>query len=54
MTEKTIRDADKTLIENDGHERFVESVDKTRTPQEEREDANRNREGGKPGYGKTK
>lgn len=51
---KTIQDADKPLIENDGHRRIAESVDTTRTPLEEIEDAKRNRKDGKPLYGGTK
>ncbi|WP_156461776.1 hypothetical protein [Rhizobium sp. Leaf321] len=45
-------DADKTLIENDGHQRFKESVDTTRTPEQERKDASEKT--ATPGYGTTK
>ncbi|MBD8664397.1 hypothetical protein IFT59_14220 [Rhizobium sp. CFBP 8752] len=45
-------DADKTLIENDGHQRFKESVDTTRTPEQERKDASEKT--GTTGYGTTK
>ena len=45
MTEKTVKDADKTLIENDGHRRFVESVDTSKTPEEELRDSRRGKAG---------
>jgi hypothetical protein len=45
MTEKTIKNADKTLIENDGHRRIAESVDMTKTPQQERDDPKRGQAG---------
>lgn len=47
------RDADKTLIENDGHRRFKESVDTSRTPQQERREAE-DRHKNPAGYGTTK
>jgi len=47
------KDADNTLIEDDGHRRFKESVDTARTPQEERDEAANPLK--KPeGYGTTK
>lgn len=45
MTEKTIKDSGKTLIENDGHRRIAESVDMTKTPQQERDDPKRGQAG---------
>lgn len=45
MVEKTIREADKTLIENDDHRRLAESVDTTKTPEEEIKDPRRGRTG---------
>jgi hypothetical protein len=50
--EDVTHDADKTLIENDGHKRFKESVDTTRTPEQERKDVSEKRV--TPGYGTTK
>jgi hypothetical protein len=41
MPEQTIKDTDKTFIENDGHRRFKESVDTTKTPEEELNEAKR-------------
>ncbi len=41
MPEQTIKDADKPFIGNDGHRRFKESVDTTKTPEEERDEARR-------------
>jgi hypothetical protein len=45
MTEKTVKDADKTMIENDGHRRFAESVDPSKTPEEELKDPRRGKAG---------
>jgi len=45
MTEKTVKDADKPFIGNDGHQRFKESVDTSRTPEEERADPDRGKAG---------
>lgn len=45
MTEKTVKDADRTMIENDGHRRFKESVDTSKTPEEEVKDPRRGKEG---------
>jgi hypothetical protein len=48
-----IKDADNTVIENDGHRRFKESVETSRTPQQERDEAANSLK--KPvGYGTTK
>ncbi|MDY6964287.1 hypothetical protein [Pseudorhizobium marinum] len=41
MAEKTANEADKNINEKDGHRRFTESVDVTRTPEEELKDARR-------------
>jgi len=41
VTERTVKDADKPFIGNDGHQRFKESVDTSRTPEEERADPDR-------------
>jgi hypothetical protein len=50
MADKTANEADKNINEKDGHRRFTESVDVTRTPEEELKDARR-RSGseGRPG-----
>ena len=45
MAEKTVQEADKPLNENDGHRRFSESVDTSKTPEEERNDPRRGKEG---------
>ncbi|MBD8665817.1 hypothetical protein IFT59_21460 [Rhizobium sp. CFBP 8752] len=45
-------EADKTLIEH-GHQRFKESVDTSRTPQQERREAG-NQHNSPAGYGTTK
>jgi len=48
MTEKSIRNADRTMLDDDDNSRFNESVDTTKTPKEEREDPKR-KEQGRPG-----
>ncbi|HEV7436521.1 MAG TPA: hypothetical protein VGO22_16890 [Pseudorhizobium sp.] len=50
MAEKTANEADKEMIRKDGHERYPEFVDVTKTPEEEIKDARR-RSGsqGRPG-----
>lgn len=46
-------EADRTLIEHDGHQRFKESVDTSRTSQQERREAG-NQHNRPAGYGTTK
>lgn len=41
MAEKMIPDVDKETIPKDGHRRFVERVDVSKTPEQELEDARR-------------
>lgn len=42
MTEATsTKNSDGTMIDNDGHRRFKESVDTSKTPKEERDDPRR-------------
>ncbi|MBU1317423.1 MAG: hypothetical protein KJ947_20090 [Alphaproteobacteria bacterium] len=41
MAEKTANEADKNINEKDGHRRFAESVDVTKTPEQELKDARR-------------
>lgn len=45
MTEKSIKNADRTMLDDDDNSRFNESVDTTKTPKEEREDPNRKEQG---------
>lgn len=46
MTEKTIKEADRTMLDHDDeNSRFNESVDTTKTPKEEREDPKRKEQG---------
>lgn len=45
MTEKTIKEGDRTMLDDDDNSRFNESVDTTKTPEEEREDPKRKEQG---------
>jgi len=45
VTEKTVKDADKPFIGNDEHQRVKESVDTSRTPEQERADPDRGKAG---------
>lgn len=45
MTEKSIKNADRMMLDDDDNSRFNESVDTTKTPKEEREDPKRKEQG---------
>jgi len=45
MTKKSIKNADRTMLNDDDNSRFDESVDTTKTPKEDREDQKRKEEG---------
>ncbi|MCO5732850.1 hypothetical protein [Rhizobium sp. SSA_523] len=55
MTEQTIKDADKTMIKNEGPRRFNESLDMSKTPEQEVKEGEKHRAiRPKSSYGTTK